>query len=194
VWPVAATATAPQGRTSLKGFVLSQLWFFIACPMLQGLYYILLNPPTLALFPRLNTQGQQLPPPAVLQQQAQPVREQQRQQQQAQAQAQQLAGEQQAKQGKQQHGQQQHEQQAQQAQHEQQAQQAEQTKQQESTQQQARWFEPQGYELAPECLKHEDLYLGIPDNLRPWMRKGITRADIDACGVPIAQDESVGAS
>jgi len=30
-------------------------------------------------------------------------------------------------------------------------------------------------------VKHEPLYAGIFDNLRPWFERGITRQDMDAC-------------
>ncbi|KAL4427661.1 hypothetical protein ABPG75_001750 [Micractinium tetrahymenae] len=62
--------------------------------------------------------------------------------------------------------------------------------QQQQQQQRTRWFKPVGYHLPEECLKHEDLYLGIVENLRPWMATGITRTDLDACGVPIAPNAS----
>jgi len=40
---------------------------------------------------------------------------------------------------------------------------------------------PDGYQLPEECAKHEPLYAGIFDNLRPWFERGITKEDLDAC-------------
>ncbi len=53
-----------------------------------------------------------------------------------------------------------------------------------------RWFEPRGYTLDPACLGHEDLYLGVLDSLRPFMKAGITRLDMEACDVPLAANDS----
>ncbi len=47
------------------------------------------------------------------------------------------------------------------------------------------WFAPDGYELPEECAKHEPLYAGIFDSLRPWSERGVTREDMDAC-LPVA--------
>lgn len=44
---------------------------------------------------------------------------------------------------------------------------------------------PDGYELPEECAKHEPLYSGIFDSLRPWYERGVTREDMDAC-LPVA--------
>lgn len=68
----------------------------------------------------------------------------------------------------------------------------EQQRQQQQQQPEPRWYKPHGYMLPQECEKHEDLYLSIVDNLRPWMKRGgITKMDIEGCGVPIALNTSV---
>lgn len=46
-------------------------------------------------------------------------------------------------------------------------------------------IEPYSYELPEECVKHEPLYAGIFDSLRPWYERGVTREDMDAC-LPVA--------
>ncbi|KAL4443761.1 hypothetical protein ABPG75_011498 [Micractinium tetrahymenae] len=42
-------------------------------------------------------------------------------------------------------------------------------------------FQPDGYELPAECAKHSVLFPSIFNELRPWMVRGISRADMDAC-------------
>lgn len=51
------------------------------------------------------------------------------------------------------------------------------------------WFRPKGYKLPEECLKHEELYVGVFENLRPWFGRGIRREDLDACA-PIATKDT----
>lgn len=46
-------------------------------------------------------------------------------------------------------------------------------------------FPPDSYQLPEECAKHEPLYAGIYDALRPWYERGVTRQDMDAC-LPVA--------
>ncbi|KAL4459075.1 hypothetical protein ABPG75_013940 [Micractinium tetrahymenae] len=55
-------------------------------------------------------------------------------------------------------------------------------------------FVPDGYELPEECAKHEPLYAGILDSLRPWFERGVTREDMDAClaAVPAGYDVAKG--
>ncbi|PSC76645.1 NHL repeat containing [Micractinium conductrix] len=58
-----------------------------------------------------------------------------------------------------------------------------------SSRETTRWFKPTGYDLPAECWKHEDMYAMVFDNLRPWMARGITKADLDACA-PAATPET----
>lgn len=53
---------------------------------------------------------------------------------------------------------------------------------------------PDGYELPQECEKHASLFSGIFEDLRPWLERGITRADLDACAevAPAGYNLSVG--
>lgn len=46
-------------------------------------------------------------------------------------------------------------------------------------------FQPDGYHLPSECAKHSVLFTNIFDELRPWMVRGISREDMDACA-PVA--------
>lgn len=52
-------------------------------------------------------------------------------------------------------------------------------------------FHADGYDLPPECAKHSVLFTTIFNELRPWMVRGISREDLDACATVAPEGHNI---